>query len=178
MDADSPNFPYRSILVNHPDYVSALGMITIEVANLEICLGRLLGAILNVEESIGQIIYLTPKSAFGRLEIIENLVSGIMEPGSEGVRHLESITGKAKSILGKRHKLIHALWGSPNEGVSIYSLPIDDKTKAEPVSLTSLNEIIRDIRNLVATINGTLQPLYQHHKETIASQGTSPLQGA
>jgi len=162
-DPEGP-VPFRSILENHPDYVRAIGMINIEVGNLEITLGRLLGALLNVQDTVGQVVYLTPRSAFGRLEIIENVVDTIIGREGGGHQYLQGLVRRAKAILGKRHELMHGLWGVTDEKVGIYSLPLEgDDAKPKPISLESLHTIIQDIRTLVATVHLTTAQLYRQN---------------
>jgi hypothetical protein len=103
----SPDTPVKSVLENRPDYTSAIGMINIEIGGLEMTLGRLLGAVLNVQDAVGQVLYLTPKSAFARLEILENVVTVLIDEEGGGHARLLSIVKRAKTILGKRHELIH-----------------------------------------------------------------------
>jgi hypothetical protein len=76
----------RSILANRPDYVEAIGMISIELANLEMHLGGLLGALLHISPRIGRIIYLSPRAAIGRLTVLENVLDVTLREGRRRTR--------------------------------------------------------------------------------------------
>jgi hypothetical protein len=65
--------PFQSSLEKHPEYVRAIGMISIETTSLDIMLGDLLAATLGIPESIGHAIYLTPRSATARIELFQNV---------------------------------------------------------------------------------------------------------
>jgi hypothetical protein len=93
--------PFQSGMERSPDHVKAIGMISIEVANLDIHLGFLFAAILRINHLVGKEIFLTPKSSFGRLELLETAIKGVIEDKSEGRKHLESIHRRAKNIINK-----------------------------------------------------------------------------
>src|SRR5690349_14806856 len=97
-----------SVLEAHPDYVRAIGMVNVEINNMELSLAFLLSAILDTDPEIGQAIYLTPKAAFARLEILQNVAEGILGP-VEGIvdadglyKSLRRLTEKSGAVLGKR----------------------------------------------------------------------------
>src|SRR6266852_2707826 len=109
----SPQSKWRtgSALITRPDHVHAIGMVTIELANLEIALGGLLGALLHVSPDVGRLVYLTPLTGFGRIAVIENLVAATLREGSKGRRLIDGLLERSKAIMGKRHNLIHGAWG-------------------------------------------------------------------
>ena len=80
-----------SSLERHPEHVRALGMISIEIGNLEILLGELLGAIIGIDTDLSQIIYMTPQSYIGRLEILENVIDHVMKPEIDGTKNSTNI---------------------------------------------------------------------------------------
>src|SRR4051812_31745530 len=71
---------WHSVLEGNPEYAQAIGMISIENANLELALGALLAAILNQPPYVGQTIYLTPKTAIPKVEILQNTAEVILRP--------------------------------------------------------------------------------------------------
>jgi hypothetical protein len=122
---------WQSVLEKHPEHVRAIGMISIEQANLDIMLSELLAVILDVPPHLGQAVFLTPQSAMARIQILEN-VAKIAFPTykpddvaddlvavtkatnasrEQDRRRVETIVKKAKSIVGKRHEIIHDVWG-------------------------------------------------------------------
>jgi hypothetical protein len=46
----------KSALEQHPEHVQAIGMVSIEVANLEINLGELLAALLHIDAYFGRLV--------------------------------------------------------------------------------------------------------------------------
>ena len=46
--------PYQSVLERFPDHAKAIGMTSIEIANLDIFLGYLFGAILRIGKMLAQ----------------------------------------------------------------------------------------------------------------------------
>lgn len=65
---------YQSMLERHPKHVKAIGMITIDLSNLDIMLAQLLGALLNIPAEVADAIYFSPQAAGPRLSIIDNVV--------------------------------------------------------------------------------------------------------
>jgi len=109
-------------------------MISVEMANLELFLSELLGAVLRMNLYLSQILYLTPRAAIGRLAILENIVEAAMKP-TEGRKQIESLVGRAKEVIGKRHNIIHDTWGVRQEhkGVHRIALPMISKPKPVPI---------------------------------------------
>ena len=60
-----------SDLERFPEHVRAIGMISIENANLELSLADLLGATLKISRRVAHAIYFTPRAAALRLEILQ-----------------------------------------------------------------------------------------------------------
>jgi hypothetical protein len=137
----------ESALEKFPEYARLIGMVNIEISNLETTMGRL--SLLNVHGSVGQTIYLTPKSAFARLEILENVVNMVIAKEG-GQKTLIKIVARTKAVLGKRHEIIHGLWGVTNDKVGIYAVPVvEDDAKPKEISVKYLKDVIHDIRGLV-----------------------------
>ncbi len=97
---------FQSTLERHPKHVHAIGMIAIEMGNLDPMLGELLGALLHVDRDMGRIIYQTPRAAMGRIDLLGNVAErAIKDPRVTGV------IKRAKSVTQKRHEMIHDIWG-------------------------------------------------------------------
>lgn len=141
---------YQSPLEAYPEYVKAIGMISIENASLESVLGELLGALLGVHPHIGHTLYFTPRAAIARLELIENVLPLSIAPDEELTKRLKSVVKRARAAIGKRHEIIHSLWAE-NEfddeaPVARISFP---KWGGGDTSITELTDLIRDYRNLI-----------------------------
>jgi len=167
-----PRKSFQSTLEEHPEHVRAVGMISIESGSLDIVLTQLLAATLGVSESIANAIYLTPRSASARIEIFQNIVTfalenvktddvegrqlkrlyeKINEKRTKRRRRIESLLARARAIADKRNIIIHEGWGVDKTTSTIIRrrLPIKPGSKATPVPLGYLTEIIRDLRVLV-----------------------------
>lgn len=157
---------YQSVLERYPKHVHAIGMISIEIANLDILLGEMLGGLLRISRVYSRIVYLTPRSNFGRLELIENAAEAMLQPDSIGLKHVKSLIGRARAIAGKRHDLIHHAWvlvedsDQPHQSIMLTDPPI-----AKPVEITTLENIVRDIRELVLDVIDATEHLYADARE-------------
>ena len=147
--------PFHSVLENHPEHVHAIGMISIELANLELFMGQMLGALIGIDPHLAEIIYLTPRTGIGRIAVLENAVAHVLLDQSTGRRKLESILARAKGIMQRRHDLIHVVWSENPDNrseVRRIPVPITDPPKLIPVPLEYLTNLLRDIRALVEEI--------------------------
>jgi hypothetical protein len=147
--------PFRSVLADHSQHVHAIGMISVELANLEMYMGQMLGALIGIDRKLAEIIYLTPKTGFGRIEVLENVVAHVLADGSEGQKRLRSLLGRAKSIMQKRHGLVHVVWVESQSDMSqVYRMPvpIKDPSNAIAVPLQDLTTLVENIRTLTGEI--------------------------
>jgi hypothetical protein len=150
-----PLKPYQSTLAARPEYATAIGMVSIEIANLEILLGELLAALLHIDPHFGRIVYLTPQSNMARIQIVENVLGDTLMEGSEGRLHVEGLLARAKSVVGKRHELMHNAWGVSSEDrekVARRSLPFKASHPAKQVPIVELNDLVGKIRVLCTEI--------------------------
>lgn len=143
--------PYQSILEIFPDHAKAIGMTSIEMANLDIHLGYLFAAILRIDAFIGEEIYLTPNQGFGRLALLETAINCTMKPDAIDARHLISIHARAKRIVENCHRLIYDSWGT-NPAGEVARRSIRGYAEMKPVPLPELERSIDDIRILISEI--------------------------
>ena len=132
-----------------------------EIANLELFLGQMLGGVLMMGGNSGQIIYLSSRSAFGRIAILENAVELALVPGPHR-KVIEKLVSRAKAILQKRHDLIHGMWlqRKATGEVLTAKLPYVAGTEV-PISEQYLTDMIRDIRNLIDEIKAQTTLLFE-----------------
>lgn len=137
----------------YPEYVKAIGMISIENASLESVLGELLGVLLGVHPHIGHTLYFTPRAAIARLELIENVLPLSIAKDEELTKRVKAAVKRARAAIGKRHDIIHSLWAEneldDNAPVTRISFP---KWGGGDTSITELTDLIRDYRNLVEEV--------------------------
>jgi hypothetical protein len=144
------DLPSQSALESFPEYARAIGMITAEIARLEMALADMLAALLHIDRHFGHIIYLTPKANFARIEILENVVRDSIKDGSIGRNLLESFIARARASMGKRHEYMHNVWGTDNKNdVSRRPLPYRETKPFTQVPLTELTGEIDKIRRLI-----------------------------
>ncbi len=154
---------WQSALELTPDYVRAIGMISIENANLESAMATLFSRIIGAPHKIGRVVYLTPKSASARSEVFRSAARASLTPGltwqgneahqmkmKDALQRTLAIASKAEAFVGQRHGIIHDLWGidSETDEVERRSLGLPAKTDGK-VSLEALEKLITDIRGLI-----------------------------
>jgi len=160
-----PRHDCESTLSETPEYFTAVGAIAIEVTNLETVMGGLLEAFLGQPDDVGEIIYLTPQTAFGRLQIISNLVDYMLLSETRGAKELVVVLEKAKAIIGKRHALIHARWGTSDDGIvkSMDGPPRREGKEPQAREITELHDLVRRTRDLILEIRSINLKLRGHH---------------
>jgi hypothetical protein len=153
---------YRSPLENHPKYVHAIGMISIENASLESLLGELLGALLGIHLHIGHTLYFTPRSAIARLDLLANVAAESIGKHLKLLAKVRAIIKRSKAAIGKRHDIIHSLWAETEYGEDIGVARISfPEWGGVEVPLTALNELIRDFRILIEEVEPLINEVQQ-----------------
>ena len=185
---------WHSVLEDHPDYVKAIGMISIENANVEMFFGSLLADILGTTRNVGQAIYWAPKSANPRLEILkataEQVYKAFEQLPSEEVldiavaaekqkadtlQRILKLIKRANSVIGRRHAIIHDVWGTDSKNNDVLQQPIKGalfgvgNEKRKPLKalkqpIIDMRSLIDDTRKLSSTARRKFRPtLYQAH---------------
>ena len=86
----------QSTLERFPDHVKAIGMISIEIGNLEMVLGDLLAALLMIPSFLGQAVYMTPRAAIARVDVLDNVIAITLIKGSQGRKILSPSQAEPK----------------------------------------------------------------------------------
>jgi hypothetical protein len=159
---EKPLTEWRSYLENRPEYVHAIGMISIENANLEMALSDLLAAVLHVRRDVGRAIYFEPRAALLRVDILNAAACSRLRPKQEGDRFYEnelakadalkqavSIVKRAKSVIGRRHEVIHDAWGGEDTTGEVRRASLPLTGTGEPAPISTLNNLIRDLRKVI-----------------------------
>ncbi len=145
--------PRQSPLEHFPEYTKALGLIAVELANLEVVLSNLLGAILAANQKVSGAIYFTPKSSQARMETLQNLVEEVL-PGTPFLEQAKSLLKRSLRLVNKRNDMLHGTWGifrkDPTQ-VFVLSLPSGKKT---PIKLETLTTMVSDLRILADEVTG------------------------
>jgi hypothetical protein len=183
-----PNMPAKksgltiSTLVQHPDHVRAIGMISIENANLEALMALLFSRATLISMRVGTAIYLTPKSAIARIEIFQAAVKAALEPHraperrrkrlKEFLKKSNRIAERAKIAIGKRHQIIHDGWGVYEETNSVIRFPSNRSDERLPVDVRDLNRLLDEMRTLTSDIEDLAEQFKRSHPLS-APVGTS-----
>ena len=144
--------PYQTVLEKHPEVLRLIGALSVEATNLDVALAKLLSAVLHIDHQYGRVVYLTPKSAYARLEILENSIKEATRKQSPIQKELLSYTKRARTLIGKRHEAMHFAWGvSRNEEakVTVSNLPFSSDRGVETKELGDLKRTISDLRVLI-----------------------------
>jgi hypothetical protein len=154
-----PTLP-RSVLERFPKHVRAIGMISVELGNLEARLGDLLGVLLHIDSHFGRVVFLTPHSAAGRISILKNVLRDTLMEESEGFEHIEKLVERAEALIGKRNSYVHDNWGTLKENdklVARIEPPQQDHKKVRIVPIQELTDTIKAIRKLARDVSLTVE---------------------
>jgi hypothetical protein len=141
-----------SHLIHFPAYVQAIGMMVVEMTSMEVMLGDMLAALLDLKNGEAHQIYFTPKAAIARIEVLANLVESDAFNDFPAIRKgTNSIVKRAKALMGKRHDVIHAHWyvRHDNQMVGRIRPPFEGENAIlEDVKIEELKTLVADIRQL------------------------------
>lgn len=144
------NPTFRSSLEAHPDYVNAIGMITIEVGNMELALDQLLARMLGVGPDISAALYFTPKGAMARVEMMLNVANIAYAKDAYSLSQVKNLLLRARTVMGKRHSIIHDTWSLTEDGSSVQRASNPTKKgSTTPTPLKALTALIDDARRVV-----------------------------
>ena len=152
----------HSPLEYYPEHVRLVGMISIEMANMDYTLASLLGSLLHIDEEIGRTLYLTPRVAIGKLEMLGNTITASVRAGSERDKQLRDLLAKARSIIQKRHEMIHDFWGVDEETghPSRISLPTRPTKPKRLAPINELEDMVTQIRTIMTTADFLARTFY------------------
>ena len=145
---------FVSIMEEFPEYVHAIGMISIELADLEASLADLLAVLLDVDTDMAQALYFSPKVVIPRLEILRN-VDEVLHAGGEldekevrAIRKkLKEVIKEAQKVMGERNGLLHAAWAAEGDRVYYGTYPLKEG-KMAPIALEEIEAVVERIRGL------------------------------
>jgi hypothetical protein len=145
--------PRQSPLEHFPEYTKALGLIAVELANLEVVLSNLLGAILNASQNVSSALYFTPKSSQARMETLQNLVEEVL-PNTPFLSQAKSLLRRSLRLVNKRNDMLHGTWGiSRQDPVQVFVLSLPSGKK-DPVEVETLTTMVNDLRILADEVTG------------------------
>jgi hypothetical protein len=142
--------PIESALTEHPEHVHAIGMISIEIANIENSLANLLAALLGITGRQAHLVYFTPKAAIARVDVVANVADALGEEHKEVKQTVAALLGRVRKLFGKRHDYVHNAWGFSQEHNEVVRSPLPSKKRFDQtiVPLSELRDMIDRIREL------------------------------
>ena len=170
---------WESSLEAYPDHVRAIGMISIENANLELWLADLMGAALNISKRLAHAIYFAPRAAALRLDILEAAVKERLAPRKkadpagtlerqkrEALAKIERIVKRSRAHVQKRHDVIHDAWGVDHEapGSPVLRNRIKDAgfAEADVAPIEQLEDLVRSFRLLISDVDVLVSEIRKH----------------
>jgi hypothetical protein len=142
-----------SALIDRPEHVHAIGMLTVEISNLERYLSDLFGAMLGIHALIAETIYFTPKAAMARMDVISNVASLCLQPFPKHLKAVNRIIERAKAAMGKRHRLIHDAWVLSEDGNEVARIESPFLQAPKTVTLAELRQTVEQIQKLNNNVN-------------------------
>lgn len=95
---------------NNPEYIASIGMASAEMSVVENQLGRLLAAVLNIDPALGQTLYLSSHTAFGRLASLDITASQVLS--AEPLARMKALLKRTRELLVKHNDLHGDIWKS------------------------------------------------------------------
>jgi hypothetical protein len=174
-EPDQTSRLWHSYLEDKPEYVRAIGMVSIENGNLETALADLLGAVLAIRGDVARAIFFAPRAAILRIEILEAATETRLRPKgpqdkfhenesrkAEALRKIRSLIGKAKAAVGQRHNVMHDTWGIEIETSEVFRAKVSDHLHGEPAPLAELHELIKRYRLAIMTAHDLYREFTKH----------------
>lgn len=187
--------PWQSTLEQYPEFVQAIGMISVENANLEIALADLLARALAIPRHIAHAIYFTPRASALRIEIMEGAVAArlrVRNPDRKPPHRLDvqmataaekvgRLAKRAYGVVQRRHDTIHDAWAVlPDEdGETVVRQKVGKTLSKEhkKESIQALNDLVRDFRVLIDEVH-QLAAEFLAHPPFMADLRSSSTKGA
>ena len=116
--------------------------------------------LLHIGEEVARTVYLTPRVAIGRVEILENVAE--LSVTNDLAKQVSNVTKRARTLVEKRHRMMHDYWGVDIETGMPSRMAIPQKA-SKPKKIVSLEELtatIQDIRVLATDARELTAALY------------------
>jgi hypothetical protein len=141
-------------LVQRPQHLQAIGMLTVEITHMERAVSELFGTIMGIHFFLGEAIYFTVNSAIARMDIVKNAAQMVLVSLPQELKVVNKLIDRGKAVMGKRHAVIHYFWMLDIESEDIRSEKLGEfrNKRVSVVSLTELRQQIRDCRTLTNDI--------------------------
>jgi hypothetical protein len=135
-----------SPLSESPEYLQAIGLVTVEINSMEFLLASLLGATINVSPEIGRAIYYAPKGATARVDILEEAAKAAITDNPRLLAGIKSVANRAKGIFTERNGVAHDLWAVPAGKTTVHRGSIEQLRVADLKELDAIVERARELK--------------------------------
>jgi hypothetical protein len=158
--ADQPKIPEAdevmdiSALIQKPEHVHAIGMLTVEITHMERALAEMFTTIVGISFVLGETIYFTVNSGIARMDIVKNVAPLVLGQLPKDLQTVNKLIERAKAAMGKRHAVIHSFWMLSENGEDIRRQKFGDYIKGPiaTVSLEDLNSQVEQVQRLTNDI--------------------------
>lgn len=142
----------KTLLHDKPEYLVAIGTLSVEIVNLEILLADFLVTLLKIPDTLAHEIYFTPRSHIGRMDILEHVATVALndEKFKEHHDRILSLVKRAKGAANMRNLVVHSVWGlsDTKDFVTKRSLPLTRPSAVNnvPAPLSEITDEIIKVR--------------------------------
>lgn len=155
--------PSSHPLEDHPKYVRAIGMVSLEAIAMELRLALLFARVMGIPLRTAQAIYLTPKAEQTRFDIFKNAVhahlavsptkknSVLGKQKTKALKDVLSIISRAEKLIRQRHRVIHDEWNYSDTEKKVTRKLIDGHPGRErtPIKKKDLDILIESMRVII-----------------------------
>jgi hypothetical protein len=143
----------RSAFADFPAYTRAIGLATGEMAVLENLLGRMMAAAMRIEPRLGEIVYLSSHTPFGRLATLDVAASSVLPAQSPALERVKAVAKRGRELLLAQHHMASDIWTQ----VGAARRPKAKDIAAHTVKLTTHAAAIRNLANDVRKVTGEVK---------------------
>jgi hypothetical protein len=133
-----------------PEYLPVIGVLSVELVNLEQAFAHFLACILRVPLDVGEAMFFAPLVTGVRLSIVQKAADKCLARYPLHSKKAKASLKKARTQFNKRNEFLHQPWGLLSDGkVATSPLPIS-KAALRHVPLAEIEEAVYRVRCLMA----------------------------
>jgi hypothetical protein len=139
-----------SALVDRPEHLEAIGLLTVEITHMERAVSELFASIMGIHFFLAEAIYFTVNSGIARMDIVRNAAHIVLSALPQDLKRTLKFLDRAKTAMGKRHAIIHSFWmlNPDNNDIRREKLGEFRNKRVAVVTLTELRQQIRDVQKI------------------------------
>lgn len=137
----------KSPLIDQPEYLRAIGLVTVEINAMEAMLSAVFGLTAQLKPNMSRSIYYAPKAAGARVDIL--IAAAAQAEISDAVRtKILSTAKRAKGVLELRNGVIHDQWSIPLGSNIVHRFSKGVLEERRPAPMAELDDIIHKARRI------------------------------